>query len=165
MSDRGTEQDARFEDSSGLPLRLSAEAQDDLGVISALIQDSIAVRNDMAWLARRHRFNVLLNRFRWEDRAGAERQNRPFERVRSLLTVESVLRVRSDGIDPEDQDAILSLLSISFSPKEDGAGYLKLIFAGDGEIALDVECIDVRLTDVTRPYYAQVRNAPRHPED
>ncbi len=163
MSDRI--EDARFEDAGGTPLRLAAEAQEDLPVISALLQDSVTTRADMAWLAKRRRFTALLNRFRWEDREAAERQGRPFERVRTILSIESVLKVRSDGIDPSDKDAILSLLSMSFTPLEDGAGTLTLVFAGDGEILLDVECLDVKLADVTRPYVAQAKTPPRHALD
>lgn len=158
-------EDARFEDAGGLPLRLRAESTEDLAVLSALVQDSVTSRADMAWLSKRHRFTALVNRFRWEDRAAAERQGRAFERVRALLSVEGVLQVRSDGIDPEDREAILSLLSIGFEPGEDGAGVLKLVFAGDGEIALDVECLDLKLADVTRPYRALAAKAPRHPAD
>ena len=57
---------------------------------------------------------------------------------------------------------MLELLAIVFEPGEDGAGTLRLVLAGDGEIALDVECLDVRLTDVTRPYVAPSGRRPRH---
>lgn len=165
MNEKTGLEDARFEDAGGTPLRLAAVAPEDLKVVSALLQDSVTTRADMAWLARRRRFTALLNRFRWEDREAAERQGRPFERVRSLLSVEGVLKVRSDGIDPEDREAILSLLSIAFEPGEEGAGRLCLVFAGDGEVALDVECLDVKLVDVTRPYIAQAKTPPHHALD
>jgi hypothetical protein len=165
MTDRTQTEDARFEDAGGIPLRLSAEAPGDIPVLSSLVQDSVTSRTDMAWMAKRRRFTALLNRFRWEDREAAERQGRPYERVRSLLSIDSVLKVRSEGIDPADRNSVLSLLSIAFEPGEDGAGTLRLVFAGDGEIALDVECVDLKLADVTRPYLAQAAKAPRHPVD
>ena len=68
-----------------------------------------------------------------------------------------MLRRGRSGVDPRDRDLVLSLLSLTFEPGEDGAGTLRLILAGDGEIALDVECLDVRLADVTRPYIARSR--------
>jgi hypothetical protein len=34
----------------------------------------------------------------------------------------------------------------------------------DGAIAIDVECINVTLKDVTRPYVAPSRKAPNHPD-
>ena len=106
---------------------------------------------------------LLLNRFRWEDAPSAERQRRPFERVQAVLAVEGVTRARTSGIDPADRGLVLDLLALVFEPGEDGTGVLRLVVAGDGEIALDVECLDVTLTDVTRPYEA--RSLPAHPLD
>lgn len=38
-----------------------------------------------------------------------------------------------------------------------------MTLAGDGEIAIEVECLSIRLEDVTRPYIAPSRKAPKHP--
>ena len=157
--------DARFEDGAERPLRLRAETAEDLAVISALVQDAVGQTSEIAWARRRHRFTALLNRFRWEDAAAAERQGRPFERVQALLDVEGVLRVRAAGIDPGDRDLVFDLLAVGFEPGTEGAGVVRLTLAGDGEIALEVEYLDVRLADVTRPYLARAPSAPRHPED
>ena len=155
--------DARFEDGAqDQPLRLKAEAPDDVEVMSALLQDAVAQTSEMGWTRRTRRFTALLNRFRWEDVPAAKRQGRAFERVRAVLAVDSVLRVRASGVDPADRDLVLALLALTFEPGEDGTGTLRLIFAGDGEIALNVECLDVRLADVTRPHVA--RSLPQHPE-
>jgi hypothetical protein len=116
----------------------------------------------MTFDARRRRFALFLNRFRWEDRTEAEAMGRAYERVRSLLVVEDVRKVQSMGFDRADKDLVLSLLSISFAPGEDGTGRLTLVLAGDGAIALDVEALDVRLDDVTRPYRAPSGKVPRH---
>ncbi len=154
--------DASFEDGAERAIRLRAETPEDLGVISALLQDAVGETDRIAWAARRRRFTLLLNRFRWEDAGLAARQKRPFERVQSLLAVESVLRARSNGVDPADPDTVLSILSLEFRPSGDGAGTLVLILSGDGEIALDVECLDVTLADVTRPYAAAAKTPPGH---
>ena len=156
-------EDARFEDGAERPLRLRAESPEDLTVISALLQDAIAQTSEIAWVRRNRRFSLLVNRFRWEDAPAAERQGRSFERVQAVLAVGSVLGARTSGVDPQDRDLVLELLALVFEPGEDGAGILRLILAGDGEIALDVECVDVTLTDVTRPYLA--RGLPSHPDD
>ena len=155
-------QDARFADGAERPLRLRAETAEDLAVLSALVQDAVAQTAEIAWARRQRRFALLLNRFRWEDAPAAERQRRPFERVQAVLAVEGVLNARTSGIDPADRDLVLDLLALVFEPGEDGTGLLRLVVAGDGEIALDVECLDVTLTDVTRPYEA--RGRPAHPE-
>jgi hypothetical protein len=156
--------DARFEDGAEAPLHLKALEADDLPVISALVQDAVFTGADMRWQKGLRRFAILLNRFRWEDRAAAERRGRAYERVRALLVISDVLHVARQGVDPRDGDTVLSLLSLAFEPGADGAGRVVLTLAGDGAIALDVECLDVTLRDVTRPYRAPSGKAPRHPE-
>ena len=158
-------EDARFEDGAERPLRLRAESPEDLEVVSALLQDAVAQTSEIAWARRHRRFSLLVNRFRWEDAAAAERQGRPFERVQAVLAVDGVLNARASGVDPKDRDLVLSLLALAFEPHADGAGVLRMILAGDGEIALDVECLDVTLADVTRPYVARASRAPSHPEN
>ncbi|OZA01148.1 MAG: hypothetical protein B7Y02_17820 [Rhodobacterales bacterium 17-64-5] len=135
--------DARFEDADDAPLRLIAQEAGDLQVLAALVQDAVFPITEMTWSRRQRRFALLLNRFRWEDRAAAEREGRPFERVRSLLVFETVLGVRTQGIDRADKDVVLSLLSVSFAPGDEGAGVIDLILAGDGAVALQVEALEV----------------------
>lgn len=156
--------DARFEDGAERPLRLVAQDADDLKILSALVQDAVFPVTEIAWDAKRRRFALLINRFRWEDRARAEAAG-DYERVQSVLVVNDVLAVASNGIDRADRDLVLSLLAIDFQSVADGAGHVHLILAGDGEIRLSVECLDAELTDVTRPYRAPSRKAPTHPED
>ncbi|WP_424975331.1 DUF2948 family protein [Dinoroseobacter sp. S124A] len=156
-------QDATFEDGGESPLRLMAEDAKDLEVISALVQDAVFPASEMSWRKSERRFALLLNRFRWEDRDRAEARGRPVERVQSMLVIDDALAVRSAGVVRGDADTILSLLSLSFAATEDGAGTLELTLAGDGAIALSVECINVTLQDVTRPYLAPSRKSPSHP--
>lgn len=157
--------DARFEDGAERPLRLRAETAEDLAVISALVQDAVAEVKDAAWTPKRRRFAVLLTRFRWEDAEAARRQGRPYERVRSLLTIENGLTARASGLDPRDGDQIVSLLALGWTPGEDGTGVLTLTLAGDGEVEVAVEALEVTLTDVTRPHLAAAKTAPAHPEE
>ncbi|MFP5479559.1 MAG: DUF2948 family protein [Alphaproteobacteria bacterium] len=154
--------DARFQDGGEEPLRLVAQDAEDLKVLSSLVQDAVLPVTELKYDAKRRRFAILLNRFRWEDRVEAERVGRAYERVRSVLVVEDVRKVQSQGFDRADKDLVLSLLSMSFEPGEDGTGRLTLVLAGDGAIALDVEALEVRLDDVTRPYRAPSGKVPRH---
>lgn len=154
--------DARFEEGGEAPLRLVAQDAEDLKVISTLVQDAVLPVTELKFDPRRRRFALLLNRFRWEDRAEAEAVGRAYERVRSVLVVEDVRRVQSFGFDRADKDLVLSLLSLDFTAGEDGAGRLTLTIAGDGAIALDVEALEVRLDDVTRPYRAPSGKVPKH---
>lgn len=154
--------DAKFEDGGEEPLRLVAQDAEDVKVMSSLVQDAVLPVTELKFDARHRRFALLLNRFRWEDRHEAERVGRAYERVRSVLLVEDVRKVQSFGFDRADKDLVLSLLSISFEPGEDGTGRLTLTLAGDGAIALDVEALEVRLDDVTRPYRAPSGKVPHH---
>lgn len=154
--------DARFEDGGEAPLRLVASDPEDLAVISALVQDAVLPVTEMRHDPRRRRFALMLNRFRWEDRTQAEAVGRVYERVRSALVIEDVLAVQSQGFDRGDKDLVLSLLALDFAPGADGTGRLTLTLAGDGAVALDVEALDLRLEDVTRPYRAPSGKVPTH---
>ncbi|MGV6803569.1 MAG: DUF2948 family protein [Ruegeria sp.] len=156
--------DATFEDGREAPLNLGALDADDLKVVASLVQDAIFPTTEMTWQPAHHRFALLLNRFRWEDKGTAERRGREFERVQSVLVFDSVLSVASQGIDRGDKDTILSLLDVEFMPTDDGAGQVLLTLAGDGAIRLNVEALDVTLKDVTRPYRAPSGKAPQHPD-
>lgn len=155
-------EDARFQDGGEGPLRLVAQDAEDLKVISTLVQDAVLPVTELRYDARHRRFALMLNRFRWEDRSEAEQAGRAYERVRSVLVVEDVQKVQSFGFDRAERDLVLSLLSMSFEPGDDGTGRLTLVLAGDGAIALDVEALDLRLDDVTRPYRAPSGKVPRH---
>ena len=157
-------EDASFADGDDRPLRLRALDAEDLRVISALAQDSVFSASDMVWKQRERRFAMLLNRFRWEDRDRAEMRRRDYERVRTMLVIEDVQQVRSQGVPRGDKDTVLSLLSIAFEPGEDGTGTLVLTLAGDGVIEVAVEALEVVLRDVTRPYIAPSRKVPQHEE-
>ncbi len=155
-------EDARFEDGGEAPLNLGALDGEDLAVLSALAQDAVFPATEMQWRPGERRFALLINRFRWEDAPKAERRSRPVERVQTVLVVDNVLGVASQGIDRRDGDTVLSLLSVTFEPGEDGDGHVLLTLAGDGAIRLKVEALEVTLKDVTRPYKAPSGKAPTH---
>lgn len=157
-------QDASFHDGREAPLYLGVEDPEDLNVLSSLVQDAVFPITEMTWRAAERRFALLLNRFRWEDRDSADKRKRGYERVQSLLVVDQVLRVSSQGVDRSDKDTVMSLLSVSFEAGEDGAGHILLTLAGDGAIRLEVEALDATLRDVTRPYLAPSGHAPHHPD-
>lgn len=152
-------EDARFEEGGEAPLNLGAFDVEDLEVLSSLVQDAVFPASEMAWRPRERRFALLLNRFRWED-PGRDRHGA--ERVRAVLAVDNVLNVASQGIARREKDLILSLLSVTFEPGEDGTGQVLLILAGDGAIRLTVEALEVTLKDVTRPYRAPSGKVPEH---
>ena len=152
-----TSEDARFEDGGERPLNLGAVDAEDLKVISSLCQDAVFPITELSFARRR--FAVLLNRFRWEE---AGRARHAPERVQSVLKIEDVLTVSSQGIDRNDHDTILSLLTVTFEPEEDGMGTVLLTLSGDGALRLEVETLNVEMRDVTRPYVAPSGSVPGH---
>ena len=149
--------DATFQDGAEAPLRLIARDAEDLQVISACLQDAVFSGDQIQWDAKKRAVSLLVNRFRWEDAA------RRTERVRALLRIDGVLRVQSSGVS-RDADVVLSALALNWAPGADGEGRLELVLAGDGALGMDVECIEVSLADVTRPYAAPSNKRPGHPD-
>ena len=122
------------------PLRLIAEDEADLEVISAALQDSVAKAGALKYQAKKRRFSMEVNRYRWEDDSKS--------RARAILAVESVLGIKARGINKSDPEMVISLMSVKFEPGEEApAGTVKMLFSGDGELALDVECLDITLLD------------------
>jgi len=153
-------EDARFEDGRETPLNLGAFDEEDLKILSTLVQDAVFPAVEMQWRAKERRFALLLNRFRWEDQ-GQTRHGA--ERVQSVLSFATVTAVSSSGIDRSEKETVLSLLAIEWHPgAEAPEGDIHLVLAGDGVIRLRVEAIEATLKDVTRPYKAPSRRAPDH---
>ena len=138
------------------PLRLLAEDADDLGVISAALQDAIGQIGDISYEAGERRLTLVLNRFRWETEApGAER-------VRAALQFGSVMTVKARNLKRDQPDAIVELLSVDFEPGDAPGGGVLLRFAGGGDLHLEVECIDAAMADLSDPW--PTKHAPAHGE-
>lgn len=144
-------------------LRLMALDEADLAVISACLQDAVFKIGDTAWQktpSGAGTFTLEANRFVWEGSA----RRKDNERRRALLAIKDVRAVRSRGIDRDKKDEVLSLLAVRFAPSGDEpAGTLELVLSGGGSIALEVECIEVELADVSGSWGTGFR--PRHPLD
>jgi hypothetical protein len=156
--------DARFQDGEDRPLHLMVREAGDVAVLSALLQDAVLPVEEISLDRRARRLGLLVNRFRWEDRAAAEAAGRGYERVRSLLVIEDVLALQSTGFDRRAPGLVLSILALRFEPGVETTGRLVLTLAGGGAIAVDVEALEARLEDVTRPYLAPSGLAPSHPD-
>jgi hypothetical protein len=77
-------------------LKLIARVEEDLKVVSAHLQDSIASVSDIANLKKNNIFLMQLNRFMGEDvEKGVFRKNK---RIRTILKFENVLEVNSKNI-------------------------------------------------------------------
>lgn len=138
---------------------LAAQDAEDLEILSARLQDAVARLGDLVYLPKKRRFAGVFNRFKWED------GKRGDLRVRAGLHFDGVLAVRSKNLKRGASDAVVSLLTITFTPKapDDPAGSVELVFAGGGAILLEVECLDAGLADVSADWAA--RGRPVHEDE
>jgi hypothetical protein len=139
------------------PLRLLAEDEDDLAVISAALQDAVAKMGDIEWDAKGRRFTLAVNRYLWETPAGLLGA-----RVRAGLQFGSVLSVKSRNLRREAPDAVVELLAVAFEASEPPGGVVRLAFAGGGDVELTVECVDAALADLSTPW--PTPSTPAHEE-
>jgi hypothetical protein len=130
-------------------LRLIAQDEEDLKVISAALQDAVARIGDIAF--EHGRLTMVFNRFRWEE--GRR------ERVRAGLQLGCVQAVKSRKLRREARAAVVELLALSFESGEAPGGAVVFTFAGGGDLRAEVECIDAALVDLSAPW-----PTPRKPE-
>lgn len=126
-------------------LKLLAEDEDDLKVISAALQDAVLTVGDISYEPASRRLTLVVNRYRWEKTVRKER-------IRAALQIGSVESVQARKIRRDARKAVLSLLAVTFEPGEAPGGHLVLSFAGDADLRVAVECIDAALADVTAPW-------------
>jgi hypothetical protein len=134
------------------PLKLLAEDAEDLGVISAALQDATAKIGDIQYEPAARRLTVAFNRFRWEAKKK--------ERVRSALQFGGVLSVNARNQRQGAKDAVLDHLAKGIEPGEAPRGAIVLRIARDGDLRCEVECIDAALADLSDPWPA--RKVPDH---
>ena len=139
-------------------LKLIARTEDDLSVVSAHLQDSIASVSDIANLEKNKIFLLQLNRFMWEDvEKGVFRKNK---RIRTILKFENVLKVLSKNINQLKKDKFLDFLAIETNKMPDNNYEMKIIFAGDAVIRVKSEVIEVTLDDQGEAW--DTKNKPKH---
>ena len=136
-------------------LKLIAQDEEQLTIISSLVQDSIIKSNEMAYDNNSKRFALLMNRYRNEE-------NKP-SRVRSAMHFDYVGLVKSIGIDKQSKDEILVLLAIRFEMKSKPSGSVFLEFADNKSVTFDIESIEAFLTDMGDPW--EIKNKPSHGKD
>jgi len=138
-------------------LKLLALNDDDLKVLSAHLQDSVVLVKDIIFLKKSRTFLIMVNRFMWEDiELGIFRENK---RIRCAVKFENVLEVKSRNISQKKKDKILELLSIDSEIKNNKKELL-ITFAGNNEIILIVEEINILLDDVGASW--KVKHTPKH---
>ena len=127
-------------------LRLLAQDPDDMEVISAALQDAVTKIGNIHWDAKARSVTIAFNRYRWEA------EGRRGERVRTGLQVGGVLDVKSRRLRRNAKAAVLELLAVAFEPGDAPGGTITFTFAGGGDLAVSVECVDAALADLSDPW-------------
>ena len=139
-------------------LKLIARTDEDLRIISAHLQDSIASTENIANLKDNKIFLMQLNRFMWEDvEKGVFRKNK---RIRTILKFDNVIKVNSKNRSQTNKDNVLDFLAIESQQTPDENYEMKLIFSGDAIIKVIAEVIEVTLDDQGEPW--DTKNKPKH---
>ena len=135
-------------------LKLIAQDDEQLTILSSLAQDSIIKSNEMGYDKKNKRFALLMNRYRHEEENPS--------RIRTAIHFDYVESIKSVGIDKESKDEILVLLAIRFEIKSKPSGSIFLEFSDNKSISLDVESVEAFLTDMGEPW--KISNRPDHGE-
>ena len=140
------------------PIKLRASDEEDLAVVSAILQDSVIAMYEMTFLKEECRFAFVANRFRWEDtnREKPLEGNIIYERVNCGICFDTVTAVRHNGLNQAKKAQIVSLLSIAAEEE-----FIDLAFSAGITVRLQVEKILCHLQDLDEPWPTQKR--PRHP--
>jgi hypothetical protein len=136
-------------------LKLRAEDDDDLAVISAFLQDALVSVRDLAYVPAERTFLFVENRFRWEDGIRRSVDESEFRRILCGIAFSEVEAVFYNGFRRSEDGRILSLLAIR---REDGA--VRLEFSGGAAIRLEVSRILCHARDVGEPWPTPWQ--PRH---
>ena len=151
-------------------LKLRAEDDEDIQIVSACLQDALVTVGDMKLMKEDKRFLLIANRFCWEDAAAddlpemddgevGEEVEESYQRVHCGVRFETVTSVKTRGFNPQDNDAILDLLAVTV--EGEGSTDIRLIFAGDAEILLKTERILCMMEDLDEHWPTSFR--PKHP--
>ena len=136
-------------------LKLIAQDEEQLTIISSLTQDSIIKTNEMGYDNKTKRFVLLMNRYRHEEEDPS--------RIRCAIHFDYADSVKSIGIEKQSNDEILVLLAIRFESKVKPSGSIFLEFSNNKSITIDVESIEAFLTDMGDSW--KIPNKPVHEED
>jgi Protein of unknown function (DUF2948) len=142
-------------------LKLIALDEEDLSVVSSLLQDAVLRVADMTYVPAKKRFAAVLNRFDWEQ--AVKESDKDFRRRRVALRFDRVFGAQLKNVKPGASERVLSLLAVNFEPGEPPSGHVTLTFSGDASIQLQVECIEAELRDLGPAW--RTRSKPVHPGD
>src|SRR3970040_21844 len=98
-------------------LKLIALDEEDLAVVSSLLQDAVLRVADMTYVPAQKRFAAVLHRFDWEKAVKQSDQEKDFRGRRAALRFDRGFGAQLKNIKPRASERVLSLLAVSFEPK------------------------------------------------
>ena len=143
-------------------LSLGAQNEEDLVVIATLCQDSIIKVANIKWAKNAKRFYLLINRFCWELNDLSKKKASNMFRINSIMSFNNVLSAKSVGIQQNNISDITSLLTLNYNFFTFEKQAINLIFSGNSQIILNIECIDAFLKDISEPFESTASELPKH---
>lgn len=146
----------------GNGLKLKAQDNDDLTILSAYLQDAVTVVGDFNFDPKKRVFAMMVNRYQWEEGQipGDCDTGKCCHRVRTGCHFENIIRVSSQNIPQKNKAHVLELLAIETAKLENNNIAIDLIFAADGLVRLESELIEASMQDIGEPYPAKCH--PKH---
>ena len=148
-----------------IKINLAAQNEEDLLIFSTLCQDSLIKISNIKWAKKSKRFYILLTRLCWELTDLSKKKDTLLKRINSILIFDNVLSVKSKGIRQSRSDMITSLLTFDYNFLCFEKQSIDLIFSGDAQITIDIECIEAFLKDVSEPFESTSSKRPDHQND
>ena len=148
-----------------IKINLAAQNEEDLLIFSTLCQDSLIKISNIKWAKKSKRFYILLTRLCWELNDLSKKKDTLLKRINSILIFDNVLSVKSKGIRQSRSDMITSLLTFDYNFLCFEKQSVDLIFSGDAQITIDIECIEAFLKDVSKPFESTSSKRPDHQND
>jgi hypothetical protein len=137
---------------SDKPLKLKARDAEDVQVISAVLQDSIAPVVDMMFNAEDKNFIMVVHRMRHETKGALG-----LERICCAVNIQGVQAAQLQGINLNHQSQMLDLLAVMTDDQT-----MIFIFAGDAKIRLQLQDWSMIVEDFGAAWPAQCN--PCHDE-
>ena len=125
------------------PLKLKALEANGLDVLASTLQDAIIPVTAISYSKEEGKFKILANRFCWE----VDDPKNLGHRVHAGIAFSNVQSVRQKGIDLENPDEMLTLLTMSYDKD-----IIHLVFAGGKLIDIKVNDLECYMADLDAPY-------------
>ncbi len=147
-----------FFDPDYVPIKLRAEDEEDVQVISTLLQDSLVPSKSLHYDEKEKTFSFLVNRFRWEASAKDD-QLEQNERVFAMLLFENVTAVKKENFPDTEGEVHHNLLCL----KADGT-QITCYFSAQEQLIIQFSKLKLKLRDVSEPWPTEICPI-HHPAD